>query len=220
MTQLHPTPSARVDTRDMLLIHRVIRREIGLLPALVRRTSGDVDRATTLAAHAVEMLDFLHHHHTGEDELMWPLLRDRVRLEAALIDRMEEQHTHIAEAIDDVRRLLASWSASADAAVGDRIATRLEEAARLLDEHLAEEETRVLPLVGEHLTQQEWDALAKHGFDAIPGRRRLAILGHILEEADDEERRRFRRKLPPPARVAFRLVGRRQHAREVARIRG
>jgi hypothetical protein len=28
----------------------------------------------------------VHHHHTGEDELIWPLLLARVDLEAALID--------------------------------------------------------------------------------------------------------------------------------------
>jgi hypothetical protein len=71
---------AGIDTRDMLLIHRVIRREIGRLPGLFR-TAGEPARAARITAHASEMLDFLPVHHTGEDELLWPALRRRVRLD-------------------------------------------------------------------------------------------------------------------------------------------
>jgi hypothetical protein len=38
------------------------------------------------------MLDFLHTHHTGEDELLFPLLRKRTALDPELMDRMDEQH--------------------------------------------------------------------------------------------------------------------------------
>ncbi len=66
------TATTGIDTRDMLLIHRVIRREVGGLPGLFRATR-DRARAARVAAHASEMLDFLHAHHTGEDELLWPV---------------------------------------------------------------------------------------------------------------------------------------------------
>jgi hypothetical protein len=39
----------------------------------------------------------LHQHHTGEDELMWPLLLERAPANAVLILRVEEQHERIAE---------------------------------------------------------------------------------------------------------------------------
>jgi len=166
------------------------------------------------------MLDFLHVHHTGEDELLWPVLRPRVSLDGDLIDRMEAQHGEIAAAIADVRRQLPAWAGSADPETGEKIAARLEAAGAVLTAHLAEEEDRILPLVAAHFSQPEWDALGKHGFAAVPGRRRLIILGHILHETDDAERGRFLRQVPPPARLAFSLVGRRQYAREMAAIEG
>ena len=51
---LHSAPPAQqshpVDTRDMIEVHRVIRREFGLTPAMVRATAaGDLARATTVA---------------------------------------------------------------------------------------------------------------------------------------------------------------------------
>jgi hemerythrin-like domain-containing protein len=209
-----------VDTSDMLLIHRLIRREIGMLPQLFRGAAGDPVRAKVVAAHATEMLDFLHIHHTGEDQLMWPVLRIRVKADDGLIDRMESQHGQLATAVDEVRAALPGWAESADAETGERMAATLDNAIAVLTEHLAEEEARILPLVSAHLSPTEWKALADHGFAAIPRRRRLVILGHILEEADEDERRRFMKMVPPPARLAYSLVGRRQFARETAAIRG
>ncbi|AXT86755.1 hemerythrin HHE cation-binding protein [Aeromicrobium sp. A1-2] len=203
----------------MLLIHRVVRREIGQLPDQLRAAAGDPARAARLTTHANEMLDFLHTHHTGEDELLWPVLRPRVELESELIDRMEAQHHQIAAAVADVRRDLATWSPTADADVAERMASRLEGVHGVLIEHLAEEESRILPLVSTHFSEEEWGQLGKHGFGAIPGKRRLVILGHILEEADEAERKQFLKLVPPPARVAYRLIGRRQHAKETGAIR-
>jgi hemerythrin-like domain-containing protein len=204
----------------MVLIHRVVRREFGALPKLIRSAAGDRERAKMIGAHVEEMLSFLHVHHSGEDELLWPVLRPRVELDAELIDRMEAQHHQIADAIEDVQSQLPSWSASADAEQGERIAARLEQAAVVLTAHLAEEEERILPLAAEHMTPKEWAALGEHGFGAIKPNRRLIVLGHILEETSPEEQRAFMKAVPPPARVLWKLVGKRQFAKETARIRG
>jgi hemerythrin-like domain-containing protein len=211
------TDNRRIDTSDMLPIHRLIRREIGRLPALIR-AADEPARAARIAAHAREMLDLLQTHHTGEDELLWPVLRPRVSLDGDLIDRMEDQHAQISAAIIEVRHDLPAWTRSADPETGERLATRLESVCDVVTAHLAEEEQRVLPLASTHLTQREWDLLAQHGFAAIPVRRRLVILGHILQGTDEAERQRFLRRVPLQARLAFALIGRRQHAREAAAI--
>lgn len=211
--------AATIDTGDMLLIHRLLRREIGMLPDLVRRAAGDHGRAKRVATHALEILDFLHTHHSGEDELVWPLLRSREHIAVELIDRMEREHQQIAEAVTTAQAALPSWATTADPAMSEPLAATFEKMAVLLHEHLAEEEANVLPLVARCLTQAEWDALADHGFGAIPPRRRLVILGHILEGANPHERARMLTNVPAPARIAFRLIGHRQYEREVAAVR-
>jgi len=86
------------DTRDMVLVHRVFRREFGLLPLMVRGVAdGDVRAAARVARHAREMTDALHHHHHNEDELLWPRLLERAPLDADLVNRMEAQHAALAE---------------------------------------------------------------------------------------------------------------------------
>jgi hemerythrin-like domain-containing protein len=213
------TNQSPIDTHDMILIHRVIRREIGQLPEILRGAAGDPARSRLIAAHATEMLDFLHVHHSGEDELLYPLLRERVTLDRDLIDRMEAQHAEVAGAIDEVRAALPQWSTSADADVAEQLAARVEAMMPVLHEHLREEEELILPIVAVNISQDEWAALGKHGFGAVPGKRRLVMLGYIIEETNDTERRRFMLNVPPPARLAYKVIGRRQFAKETAQIR-
>ena len=213
------TNQSPIDTHDMILIHRVIRREIGQLPRLLRGAAGDPVRARLVGAHAAEMLDFLHIHHSGEDELLYPLLRERVTLDRELIDRMEAQHAEVSAAIDEVRTAIPKWSTTADVEIAERLATRIEGMLPVLLEHLREEEDLILPIVAVSISQEEWDALGKHGFGAVPGKRRLMMLGYIIEETDDGERRKFMLNVPPPARLAYKVIGRRQFAKETAQLR-
>jgi hemerythrin-like domain-containing protein len=214
------TSGPGVDTHEMVLIHRVIRREFAGLPRLFRASANDRARSRVIGAHAREMLRFLHTHHTGEDELLFPLLRARAALDPQLMDRMDAQHAKINDAVTAIEAELPGWTTSADAAAGERMATLIDATLPTLIDHLAEEEQKLLPIVSATLTQDEWDALGKHGMSAIPLTRRLVILGHITEEADDAERQRFLEVVPAPARLAYKLIGHRQFTRETIAIRG
>ncbi|MCU1470864.1 MAG: Hemerythrin cation binding domain protein [Glaciihabitans sp.] len=214
------TSGPGVDTHEMVLIHRVIRREFGRLPRLVRSAANDRARSKVIGAHTREMLDFLHTHHTGEDELLFPLLRTRTTLDPDLMDRMDAQHAQVDATVTALNAELPAWTATADAAIGEKMAARIEATMPTLIEHLAEEEQKLLPVVSVTLTQSEWDALGKHAMSAIPLTRRLVILGHITEEADDAERQRFMQVIPAPARLAYKLIGHRQFTRETTALRG
>src|SRR3954454_3057745 len=67
------------DTREMLVVHSLFRRELRLASGLVRGGApADTRRAGGISAHLQLVEDVLHHHHTSEDELLWPKLLDRV----------------------------------------------------------------------------------------------------------------------------------------------
>ena len=58
-------------------------------------TSGPgVDTHEMILIHRV-----IHAHHTGEDELLYPLLRERAALDAELMDRMDAQHAQVSDAV-------------------------------------------------------------------------------------------------------------------------
>lgn len=205
------------ETHDMVVVHRVFRREFALLPRMVRAVGpGDVDQARVVAAHAREMTEMLHHHHTAEDDLVWPRLRDRATLDPSLVERMESQHHVIGGLLDALDDALPGFAEAGDPSAGAPLAALLEQVSVALDEHLDEEETSILPVVARTLTVAEWEELAQRGMSAMSKLRLLVVLGHILEEADDDERTAFLRHVPLPARVAYRLVGRRRYLRETA----
>jgi hemerythrin-like domain-containing protein len=209
------------DTRDMVLVHRVFRREFGLLPLMVRGVADeDTTSASRVFRHATEMIDALHHHHQNEDELLWPRLLQRAPLDAGLAERMEAQHKIIGELLTRAEAALPTWQRTARAGDGDALAGDLGELHARLEEHLDEEETHVLPIVGQNITPTEWDELAERGFAAMPKRRALVFLGHILESASPDERSRFLlRRVPPQVRLLYLLIGKRTFTRETAALR-
>jgi Hemerythrin HHE cation binding domain len=88
------------NVHDMVVVHRVFRREFRLLPQLVRGVApGNTARATVVAGHARRCLTGLHLHHSGEDDLLWPKLLERAAPETALIERMEAQHERVHSAV-------------------------------------------------------------------------------------------------------------------------
>lgn len=212
-----------VDTWEMVMIHRVFRRELGLVPGLIRRVGdGDRRRSAVVAEHFAFLVDGLHHHHGAEDELLWPMLLARVgELDGDLVVRMQRQHETVATLIARAGELLPEWRSTAAAAAGEDLANVVEKLCAALGEHLADEENEILPLCSRHLTQAEWDTVGERGSEGMPkGRRLFVALGAILEEATPEERRRFFAKAPMPARVLWSVVGKRVYRREMARIHG
>lgn len=205
---------------EMVLIHRVFRREFTLAPELVLSV-GSLDRrgVARVAGHLRFVLLGLHVHHSGEDELLWPLLTKRAQLDVALMARMQSQHDDLALATSEVQELLSGWRVSADPAVAAALVAGLGRLRELLIAHLDEEEQRVLPLVTTYITPVEWRRLAEHGFARMPKRVLFRQLGAILEDADLTERRDFFATVPPPVRVLWRAVGHRRYAHYVGRIR-
>jgi predicted ester cyclase/hemerythrin-like domain-containing protein len=208
-------------THEMVLVHRVFRRELGLAPALVAAVA-PLDRRTAarVGAHLRFVLDGLHVHHGGEDELLWPLLAERAALEGELVAAMESQHDALADHIDTVRNALAHWQATAEPTAGAELIAALRPLHDLLVAHLDEEEQRILPLVTAWITADEWARLAQHGFAHMPKRVLFRQLGAILEDADDRERRDFLATVPPPVRLVWAMFGHRIHLRQIRRIRG
>ena len=60
------------------------------------------------------IVEFLHHHHGGEDRLLWPRLLQRVGEESApIVPLMEAQHESISAQLDEVERLRTPYAATA-----------------------------------------------------------------------------------------------------------
>ncbi|WP_433678937.1 hemerythrin domain-containing protein [Nocardia sp. CA-119907] len=207
------------DTHDMVLVHRVFRREFGLLADIVEVTSpNDVEQVARISEHAREMLTALHHHHGCEDELVWPRLRS-AQVDSALVECMAAQHDEIDSAMRRVDAELAEWEHQGGTETVDLLVDDLRRLHAVLTEHLRLEEDSVLPIVAETLTESQWAEFGKVDLASLPKGRALIFLGHIAEEADEREWAEFLSRVPVPIRLLYRLFGRRGHARETALLR-
>jgi hypothetical protein len=111
------------DMHDMVVVHRVFRRELTVLPALLRDTpAGDLARAAEVGGHARLILSGLHLHHTSEDDLLWPLLLERSAPSGEVVARMQSQHAAVDELTDRLGTVLDRWEAEARPAVATEAA--------------------------------------------------------------------------------------------------
>ncbi|GAA0794232.1 hemerythrin domain-containing protein [Spirilliplanes yamanashiensis] len=211
-----------VDTREMPAVHTFFRREFRLAGGLVRAVrDGDTARAQEIADHLEYLTRMLHHHHTAEDELAWPLLLARVPGELApLVRLMESQHERVDTLLAEVDELRPRWAATAGAADRDRLADLLDATYVNLAEHLDAEEERLLPIVARTLTQAEWSALGEHARRHNRKSEELRTLGMIQHDADPAGVTRMLSSAPAPVRWVLQRLARRAFRQYAVRIHG
>ena len=202
------------------MIHTVLRGALADAVRLVRSAPAeDRERAGLLADYVLELGAVLHTHHHGEDELLWDRLETRAPTCGPHVAQMRAHHAHIAELLVEVEAMVPDWRATASSVDRDRVADGVQAVLIALEEHLGAEEADILPVAAATLTQKEFDELGEHGRASIPRDRMMFQLGTILATSGVHAEQ-FWKELPPPVRLLYRLIGRRQYDRERARLEG
>jgi hypothetical protein len=199
------------DLTIMIAAHDAFRRD---LVSLVRSAQGpdrhSPGRQRSIAAGWELFKRQLHVHHTAEDDLIWPVLRERLGRSAnalSVLDEMEAEHERIDPLLAAVDHGFAAAAGSADGYAGaDPLADAVDTLVVTLTGHLAHEEKDGLPLIGAALTAAEWRGV---GFK-IARRNGLSAGGEMfswmLSSATPDETRTITRQLPPPVRVLYKAA--------------
>jgi hypothetical protein len=217
------TPHTELDrARPAIVIHTALRRELRLAGPLVRRVPvGDGRRAETVARHLDVVLGMLHHHHENEDELCFPPVEARAGADELLVlVRMHEQHADVVGLLDQVEASLARWRTDAAATERDALAGTLERLHVTLTEHLDLEERAVLPLAERLLTEEEWEAIGRHGEQGAQGRTKLLVLGILVHEGDPAVIAEMLAAAPRPVRALLPRLARRTYRRHATVVHG
>jgi len=197
---------------EMLTAHNMFRREIGLIPALIRPgvTPG---HAKVIGDHFALVAGILHHHHSIEDEFVWPLLLERTRQSAlAATGKMAAQHQEIAAQLKMVGEQMQKWS-TGDASVTDiTLSDDLAELVDSLEEHLRAEEEHVVPLMEQHITAAEWDQMLARGLAEVDPTTFALVFGMMLYEGDPAVVDRAIANMPVQARPGIREAAARAFA--------
>ncbi len=197
----------RPDTADMVAVHNALRAALAAGPGRVRGVAaGDAERRALIADYYDNVLWFLGVHHNGEEELVFPRLRQRCPDAVALVDTMEAQHHEVVQLLEDADASRAAW-ASGDGAAQATLADQLQRLHDATVEHLDQEEEALLPLCAGSLTPEEWGELPGHALSQYRGDKVWLVLGLIFEQRTPEEQAHMLSEMPPPVSQMWRDVG-------------
>lgn len=189
----------RIDTSDMLAVHGALRDTLALARARVTAVAPDDEARVELISNYYDnILHFLEDHHNGEEELVFPLLRERCAEAGPLIDSMVEQHHEVVHLMQDSAESLAAWSAG-DSDAQFAAAERLDSLHIAMLPHLDQEEAEVLPLAERYMSPAEWGQLPGHAMAAFAGDKIWLVLGLIIERRTPEQVDVMLSHMPPPA---------------------
>lgn len=190
-----------VDLTVMHALHDAFRRDLTLLTRAAAGFDDDPDAQERLRLGWGILADQLHHHHTVEDEQLWPLVRQSWRRSPDaldVLDAMEDEHELVDPAL---------------AAVGDAVRARagaptpaeaLDQLHTVVTRHLDHEEADAMPLIEAAVSPRDWEAFSARQARSLGLKGASELFPWLLWGADDVRTERVLGVLPAPLRWAYR----------------
>ena len=214
---------AKSDPADMSMmfgIHKAFRRDLARLAAAVAvLPAGAKARADELAERWAFVALALHHHHTGEDDHIWPLVQRKAPDCSGLLEQMRAEHQQIDPLIVRVARGFDRVTSGDDAA-RDELAADLRALGDTLGAHLDHEEREAVPVVAKNVTQGELKEFSNSQRRSMKPSQVAIFIPWVLEDLPDADRKHLLGEFPAPLRL---LVNRRwvpRYARQSAALWG
>ena len=164
------------DQSGMYVIHHAFRRDLDRFQAAVRATPvDDQDTWRALAARWQRFAEVLHHHHTVEDEHIWPVMQRRLEercepggLEA--LHAMAAEHDLVDPALEACGRGFATMAERPSDDQRNALEVHVTATRTTLLDHLRHEETEALPLLQRTMTADDFAASEAAAQRAYPPR--------------------------------------------------
>ncbi|WP_214415332.1 hemerythrin domain-containing protein [Sphaerisporangium fuscum] len=146
------------DTLGFRIAHRAMRGDTRRLAAVTAeiaagRQTCDRTRAAAISDFVAKLCASVHHHHTVEDEVLWPLLERSAGAAVDLSD-LSDDHSELVPLLEEARRAAHAFATGPSPA--GRLATVLATLADLLDEHIQEEERTIFPIIRTYVSAADW----------------------------------------------------------------
>ena len=205
-----PGPLGADDLTNFLMAHAGMRVEYGRLADACRRVR-DEAHAELLESQIALVLHVLHHHHTVEDELVWPMLLERVPAARPALAALEAEHERIDPLLERARDTRIPLAERAET---------LQELHEALNAHLDAEERDAVPLLRRHLSPADWERVEERAAQGTSRRRLPLIYGWCASAVDSERRALALSTVPLVAQWLFRLFWWPSYRRRYERLYG
>ena len=209
------------DLMGFTLIHRALRDGARTLAdATTGIASGapcSRDRQRAIVQYALAVLHEITCHHEREDDVLWPVIVASAG-DAVDLAPLSEDHTVLHTVLARAAAALPPFAR--DAGTGaPLLAPVCTELADLLDEHIAEEEEEVFPVIRRCVSERDFARCERAFQKGTPPGRLLFLLPWITDQCTPEERAEVLRAAGPPLRLLLR-IGEGRYTRRRDLVRG
>src|SRR6516162_847333 len=97
------------DVSDMYAVHKALLEALGEAPGYVAKAGVDSGQVEVVGSFTENVIEFLHVHHSGEDELIYPILEQRCPDSRQELERINDQHKTLYVPMDAARSATAAW---------------------------------------------------------------------------------------------------------------
>ena len=191
------------DVSDMYAVHKALTGALDAAPAYVAKAGLDSERVEVIGSFYENVIEFLHVHHTGEDELIYPVLEERCAESRSELERIDDQHKLLHAPMDAGRSAIATWRAAPSTDNAQAVIDAIASIAEPLRPHLAEEETVMLPIAAKWMSPEEFGRLPGHHMMIFRADKPWLMLGLVREQLDQEHRDRMLAGMPPEMRAMW-----------------
>ena len=168
------------DQTGMYVMHHAFRRDLDRFQAAVRATPVDErDTWRALAARWERFAEVLHHHHTVEDEHIWPVMERRLEERSGdmgpaepggldALHAMAAEHDLVDPALEACGRGFTAMAERPSDDQRNALDVHVTAMRTTLLDHLRHEETEALPLLQRTLTAEDFAATESAAQRAYP----------------------------------------------------
>jgi hemerythrin-like domain-containing protein len=182
---------------DMFAVHHALLGALDQGADLISAAGADPVRVDVVGSFYENVLEFLHVHHQGEDELIYPVLEERCPDELDKLVRIDDQHKLLYAPMDAAWAAIAAWRATPSLEGGRAVIDAIATVDETLRPHLGEEEVNVLPLATKWISQDEWAELPGHAMAIYRADKPWLALGLVRENLTLEQRDAMLAGMPP-----------------------
>ncbi|MEP9395143.1 hemerythrin domain-containing protein [Gordonia sp. VNK1] len=199
------------------VIHAAFRRTLARFDTAL----GDFDttapeRARQLTAAWDMLAAELHHHHSYEEDIFWPVLQ-KLCPDLAMVEELDGEHDAMRAALDRADRSMQDFASAATPESAQKARVAVGHLSDVLLNHLAHEERDLEPISARYQETPEMKAATKTVIKSELGRLGQ-LIAWLQDGADDNDRRGLRKQIPDPVVFVANAVGGRRYRREIAPI--
>jgi hypothetical protein len=200
------------------LIHKAVRRDLaGFSAALTDFTAGDSNRAAAIQARFHWFDTLLTHHHEGEEEILWPVLRGNPE-DTTEVGELTDEHERIVTTLAAAREAMTRFGGTASARDAQAALLAIGDLKAAAEEHFAHEESEIVELCSHADPAALTAAFKKMGRNA-PMRESLWFLQWVADGTNSQETAFLRTLIPTPVHWISKAVVGRDYTKQTVPLR-